>query len=204
MHTEYDKSPEKSGLFFSTMPHYVAVSLLLHLLVAWLIFPYLSGAADRPSALPDRLEVVIRPSHDREISETAAKSLPDESDPKPSASQAPLANAPRSEVAPGVLSIARFHERDELTRQPHVVENVDLNPLQFHLSQSTAPLRLQLHVDASGLVVDIIVLAPSHATDVIDHAKSLLSKLRFSPGEIDGHPVGSKITIEVLLAPSTN
>lgn len=93
-----------------------------------------------------------------------------------------------------------FHDRRELTRQPNVLYNVDLSELESLRTKLTTNLEVVLYIDEYGEIVKIDGIPEDEARITeLQTLRSLLMRLRFSSGEIDGKPVKFTMKIEIVL-----
>lgn len=93
-----------------------------------------------------------------------------------------------------------YHPRQELTRQPQLIDNVDLSPL-ISLASGSAAVIVELYINEQGNVDKIDTAVNDLSVDALDKLNELLMKLRFSPGEIDGRAVKTLMKIEILFLP---
>lgn len=94
-----------------------------------------------------------------------------------------------------------YHLRQELTRQPQLVANVDLSPVAALAPGSTSRVVVEIYLNDQGGIDRLDIDANNLPTEAYEKLSELLRQLSFSNGEIDGRAVKTKIKIEVLFLP---
>lgn len=94
-----------------------------------------------------------------------------------------------------------YHLRQELTRQPQLIANVDLSPLISLASGSSTAVIVELYINEQGNIDKIDTTANDLPAEALDKLSELLMQLRFSSGEIDGDAVKTRMKIEVMFLP---
>jgi hypothetical protein len=140
----------------------------------------IAGADGRQAAreAPDASAVIPQ----RPAASTAAKAIPD--------------SLPRDEASPGT---PEYWPQGRLTRRAAPLGEIRLDLADGGDFAFRGALELTLHIDANGVVTDIV--SPAETEDArrfADYVASRFRSARFSPGEIDGRPVPSQLRIVVV------
>lgn len=160
---------------------------------------------NRPSALPVALKAtLITDPRQQKISQ--AIELIRQSEVKP----VPSPQVEKPDIVPpehSQLPINIYHLRSELTRQPHLVHNVDLSSIALLYPRASGTFILELYINEQGNIDNVVNLSNDLGTSAFEKLKELLMQLSFTGGEIAGKPVKTRYKIEVLLknaAPEEN
>lgn len=98
------------------------------------------------------------------------------------------------------LSIANsiYYPRNELTRPPTLVEDIDLSSLSRLTGSTTGRVALELYINEGGGIDHVEAQSDDIPDNVLEELHNLILQLKFSGGEINGTPVKTHISIEVL------
>ena len=94
-----------------------------------------------------------------------------------------------------------YHSSGLLTKLPVPLTDVDLNVAPLNTHDASGKVELTLFVDTSGHVADVIATGDTAVQPFALLVGEHFRKVRFSPGEIHGRRVKSKITIVVNSEP---
>ena len=175
----------------------LALSGLLH--AAAFFSPYLgqsTRAAAPLAALRERfatpLEARLLPAQEPDA---AAR-------PQSSAAPRPAAARPRAQRrAEGIgllpLAAPAYYATDQLSKRPQPLAAADVETPEIRAVVASGKMVLRLWIDPSGAVVEVDVEKSDLPAMFARTAIAAFKALRFTPGEIDGRPVGTLMRIEV-------
>jgi periplasmic protein TonB len=128
-------------------------------------------------------------------------SAPGRRPPIPPESQPALAHSPppTGVFAAGQMGDADYFTRDQLSMSPTPLQAVliDYPPIEDHVQGGNYVSQLSLYIDEEGKVQRVRVDGPALPQPMEEAARSAFMNARFSPGQVDGLPVRSRIRIEV-------
>lgn len=109
-----------------------------------------------------------------------------------------------SEVAPAetegrAVPLPQYFPAEKLTRQPELAEAIDDKLNESFEAGFRGHAVIRLFVDESGKVDKVSVLESTLPVDVEGIVVTLFFKARYRPGEIDGVPVMSEMTVSADL-----
>ena len=201
----------------------LASSLLLHLaLLAWPVSrhagagpgafatrdAHLSATLAPAAAMPEaaaRALVVVRPEAPPRgaaprpaapaAPPAASESAADVASPSP-VRQSELASAPTANLPIAPVTTPYF-SAEQLTTRPRALAEPELDPAPLAAYVASGEIALTLWIDEHGTVAEIHV-ENSDLPDVFAQtAAAAFRDVRFAPGEIDGHAVGSVLRVAV-------
>ena len=190
----------------------LAISLLLHLaLLAWPAsrhafagpstfvthHPYLSARLAAPAATPDSAaRAAAGARHVMQPRGAAPRAAAADFAP-PSILAAPQ---PHPVLAPDLPSApvgTPYYPAEQLTTRPRALAEPELDPQQLADIVASGEVALTLWIDEYGQVAELQV-EDSNLPDVFAQtAAAAFREMRFAPGELDGHAVGSVLRIAV-------
>lgn len=126
-------------------------------------------------------------------------------------SPAPNAAHPGSQATPGPASQPRAHSRpdarghyhpEQLSRQPHLLKNPELDLPEAQLLTGPGRLLLSLWIDTNGRVVAYEIEAPDLPEEYTTAVAEAFSAQRYAPGELGGRKVPSILKLEIQHGPA--
>ena len=145
------------------------------------------GPAPRSAAPPAAsaaADVVVSPSPVRP-SELASAPTPN------------LPNLPTLPNLPIPPLLARYVPAEQLTPRPRALAEPELDPQQLAAYVASGEIALTLWIDEHGAVSELHVEHSDLPAVFAQTAAAAFREVRFAPGEIDGHAVGSVLRIAV-------
>jgi TonB family protein len=91
-----------------------------------------------------------------------------------------------------------YYSTDQLSRRPQPLAAAELDPEQTKPVVASGKVVLKLWISDTGSVAEVEVESSDMPAMFTRTAVAAFKRLRFVPGERDGRPVGTVITIEVL------
>jgi TonB family protein len=158
------------------------------------------SGADR-SPYPLTATLVLRGAHRFSAAPLQAEG---ESVPRPSVSGRATSSAIRPEEAGssriGALPIRSqaYYTTDQLSRRPQPLAAAELDPEEIKPVVASGKVVLKLWISDAGSVAEVEVESSDLPAMFTRAAVAGFKRLRFTPGERDGRPVGTVIKIEVL------
>lgn len=203
------------------MPHaikFALVSFGLHAIVLAMLRPDLMfdavgfGASSNPASTVMAVEIhpSKEPTEASSVNSVSGKSHHIEqhrkTDPKQSAalSTEEKIQVRRSEKAnAGIASSSHdFIATGLLTRMPVPITNIDLDVAEVKDVVATGAVSLAILIDADGSVIDVVSMnADSSLKHFADRVAEVFRRARFSPGEINGKAVKTRLEINVVSEP---
>jgi len=90
-----------------------------------------------------------------------------------------------------------FYTTDQLTKRPQPLGRADLDPPELEPIVGSGAIVLRLWIDDRGKAARVEVLSSTLPRMFTRATVAGFERLRFTPGERDGRPVGTVLTIEV-------
>lgn len=90
----------------------------------------------------------------------------------------------------------------KLTGIPNPIDSIDLTLKQFRADGLLGYAELMLLINSDGELDAVLTIDSTLPTPIVDHAKALFLKARFTPGYVNKTPVRSRIRVELSLNPS--
>lgn len=109
------------------------------------------------------------------------------------AAVAPLADLPVSAPDPADA----YHRIGELTKRPLLVTPIELLVNAPVTAIRPGRMRIRLMISPSGRIDEVIIDDSSLASTLRDEVTARFANAVYEPGEIDGRPVPSQVTIEI-------
>jgi hypothetical protein len=100
---------------------------------------------------------------------------------------------PQSQLLPNF-----YLSRGQLTRQPHVLQNVDLSILDSYFRGDRLPFQVDIYLNEYGLVDRVEVVSGRVPDEALMMVKAMLSQIIFTPGAIEDKNVKTIISLEIL------
>lgn len=191
---------ERGRLFLA-----VAASCLLHAAILSItfgersqpIYPFSHSSGTAPIVITARLLEATgssAPTRPHGGSSAADTSSPQQNIMEPEAREVkPLVEAAGLLPLPGPV----FYTTDQLTKRPRAISVAELDTPVTMPYIVRGKLILQLWIDGSGKVVDVVVEDSNLPAVFAETAGNAFKRSRFTPGERNGVPVGSVMRIEV-------
>jgi hypothetical protein len=109
---------------------------------------------------------------------------------------AELASAPTPNL-PIVPVVTPYYPAEQLTTRPRALAEPELDPQQLAAYIATGEIALTLWIDEHGTVAELYIENSDLPAVFAQTAAAAFRDVRFAPGEIDGHAVGSVLRIAV-------
>lgn len=90
----------------------------------------------------------------------------------------------------------------KLTDIPSPIDSIDLTLEQFRVDGLLGYAELMLLINSEGEMDAVLTIDSTLPAPMVDHAKALFLKARFTPGYVNQTPVRSRIRVELSLNPS--
>jgi len=92
-----------------------------------------------------------------------------------------------------------YYPRNELTKPPKLIQDVDLSPLKSIIKNETKTVNIDIFISKEG-IIDKIFVEPEKLNKIAEiELKNIIKNLKFSNGEIDDKPVNSHLKIEIVI-----
>jgi TonB family protein len=191
----------------ATLPASVAASLALHAAVLWIAADLEIGgsAGNNWSNAGDRTSIQISATLVRNAAavearhplETATETPPGDGPAEQGGPAPPPHTPPPVSAAPRDLPGPAYHAPEALTVRPRPLAPIEpAYPVRTR-EISRGRIVLLLMINSGGSVDRVLVEESDLGARFEDAAVSAFAAARFSPGQIDGTPVGSKMRVEV-------
>lgn len=187
---------------------FILCSLALHLAVLWLfrqpLFEYgtAQGTTSRDFALAVTLVTDAAANTAATHRETAAA---EPAQPAEDMSAIP-ARSPRTPALPDTPAAGAgmdYLTAGQLTRLPAPLEDIDLDVPEISALAFAGKAALTILIDVDGTVAGVLAETGSpQESEFADLVAAIFRKTRFTPGQIDGKPVRSKLQVTVVSEPA--
>ncbi len=172
-------------------------SLGLGLLISLVIHLLILSSHPQPT-VPEKQRIVLSIRHLPPPLLSSTPTTQSQTDTPPVVRNADSRAASEPEAGPPE---AVFLSPELLSKRPLALADLNSKEIDELPGELAGSARLHLWINASGQVVNVTQEDGNLPDEIVALLEQSFRQLPFSPGEIDGRPVASRMTLEVSIAP---